>query len=86
MQLIIRKLDKLHQLRFTKNDYKKASNRKYQNIIRRKIMEIKYITELLRISKQIYYQKYFEEIKKNSKRIWQVIDEIISSQNSKKTQ
>ena len=49
-------------------------------------MEIKYITELLRISKQIYYQKYFEEIRKNSKRIWQVIDEIISSQNSKKRQ
>ena len=36
------------------------------------------ITELLRISKQSYYQKYFEENKKNPKRIWQGIDEIIS--------
>ena len=29
------------------------------------------ITELLRISKKTYYQKYFEKNKKNSKRIWQ---------------
>ena len=35
------------------------------------------ITELLKISKQTYYQKYFE---KNSKKIWQGIHEIISSQ------
>ena len=42
------------------------------------------MTELLRISKQTYYQKYFEEDKKNSKRIWQGIHEIISSQKRKK--
>ena len=41
------------------------------------------ITELLRISKQTYYQKYFEE-NKYSKRIWQSIHEIISSRKSKK--
>ena len=37
------------------------------------------ITELLKISRQTYYQKYFEKNKKNSKRIWQGIHEIISS-------
>ena len=42
------------------------------------------ITELLRISRQTYYQKYFEKNKKNSKRLWQGIHEIISSQKSKK--
>ena len=41
------------------------------------------ITELLRISKQTYYQNYFEKNKKNSKRIWQGIHDIISSQKSK---
>ena len=38
------------------------------------------ITKLLRIRKQTYHQKYFEENKKNSQRIWQGIHEIISSQ------
>ena len=42
------------------------------------------ITELLRISRQTYYQKYFEKNKKNSKRIWQGIHEIISFRKSKK--
>ena len=42
------------------------------------------ITELLGISKQTYYQNYFEKNKKNSKRIWQGIHEIISSWKSKK--
>ena len=37
------------------------------------------ITELLKISRQTYYQKYFEKNKKNSKRIWQGIHETISS-------
>ena len=41
------------------------------------------ITELLRISKQTYYQKYFQENKKTSGRIWQGFHEIMSSQNSK---
>lgn len=41
------------------------------------------ITELLRISKQTYYQKYFQENKKTSGRIWQDFHEIMSSQNSK---
>ena len=51
------------------NPYKKYSNK---------------ITELLRISRQTYYQKYFGKNKKNSKRIWQGIHEIISSRKSKK--
>ena len=42
------------------------------------------ITELLRISRQTYNQKYFEKNKKYSKRLWQGIHEIISSQKSKK--
>ena len=42
------------------------------------------ITELLRISKQTYYQNYFEQNKKNSKRIWEGIHEIVSSRKSKK--
>ena len=37
------------------------------------------ITELLRMSEQTYYENYFEEYKKNSKRTWQAIYEIISS-------
>ena len=53
----------------TQNSYKKYRNK---------------ITELLRIIKQTYNQKYFEKNKKNSKRIWQGIHEIISSQKSKK--
>ena len=44
----------------------------------------KEITELLRRSKQTCYQTYFKENKKNSKRIWQGIHEIISSRKSKK--
>ena len=58
-----------HQKLWKHNSYKKYRNK---------------ITELLRISKQTYYQNYFEENKKNSKRIWQGIHEIISSQKSKK--
>ena len=46
------------------NSYKKYKNK---------------ITELLKISRQTYYQKYFEKNKKSSKRIWQGIHEIISS-------
>ena len=42
------------------------------------------ITELLRISKQTCYQKYFGKNKKNSKRISQGIHEIICSRKSKK--
>ena len=42
------------------------------------------MTELLRISTQTYYPKYFEENIKNSKRIWQGIHEIKSFQKSKK--
>ena len=36
------------------------------------------------MSKQTYYQKYFEENKKKSKRTWQGIHEMISFQKSKK--
>ena len=42
------------------------------------------ITELLRIRKQTYYQNYFEENKKKSKRVLQGINEIVSSRKSKK--
>ena len=61
---------KSKQQRLSKhNSYKKYRNK---------------ITALLRIRKQTYYQKYFEKNKKNSKRIWQGIHEIISSRISKK--
>ena len=44
------------------------------------------IAQLLRISKQTYYQNCFDKNKKNSKRIWQGIHKIISSRKSKKRQ
>ena len=62
----------------------KASNKNYQNIPNSYKKYRNKITELLRISGQTYYQKYFEKNKKNSKRIWQGIHEIISSRKSKK--
>ena len=36
------------------------------------------IIELIRQSKQTYYQRYFEQNKKDSKAVWKVIHEIIS--------
>ena len=36
------------------------------------------IIELIRQSKQTYCQRYFEQNKKDSKAVWQVIHEIIS--------
>ena len=41
------------------------------------------IIELIRQSKQTYYQRYFEQNKKYSKIIWQGIHEIISSRKNK---
>ena len=74
----------------------KIRDKFYKQIIKRKSKQQKLskhnsykkyrnkITGLLRISRQTYYQKYFEKNKKNSKRIWQGIPEIISSRKSKK--
>ena len=41
------------------------------------------VIELIRQSKQTYYQHYFEQNKKDSKTIWQGIHEIISSRKNK---
>ena len=41
------------------------------------------IIELIRQSKKTYYQRYFEQNKKDSKTIWQGIHEIISSRKNK---
>ena len=41
------------------------------------------IIELLKTSKQRYYQKYFEEIKKRSETLWNGIHEIIYSKKKK---
>ena len=66
-------IDKFYkQMTKTKNKQKLLKHglyKKYRNKI----------TELLKISKQTYYQNYFEENKKNLKGIWQGIHEIISS-------
>ena len=42
------------------------------------------IIELIRQSKQTFYQHHFEQNKKDSKTIWQSIHEIISSTKNKK--
>ena len=41
------------------------------------------IIERIRQSEQTYYQRYFEQNKKDSKTIWQGIHEIISSRKTK---
>ena len=41
------------------------------------------IIALIRQSKQIYYQHYFEKNKEDSKRIWQGVCEIMSSRKNK---
>ena len=61
---------KSKQQQLSKHD----SNKKYRNKV----------SELLKISRQTYYQKHFEKNKKNSKRIRQGIHEIISSRQNKK--
>ena len=43
------------------------------------------ITDLLQISRQSHYQKYFSDNKKNVKALWQGIHEIIYSNNAGKT-
>ena len=42
------------------------------------------IINLLRVSKQTHYNKFFEENKKNCRAIWTGINEIICSKNTKK--
>ena len=42
------------------------------------------IIELIKQSKQTYYQHHFDQNKKDSKTIWQGIHEIISSTKNKK--
>ena len=49
------------------HEIKQAAFKKYRNKI----------TDLLRISKQSHYQKYFSDNKKNAKTLWQGIHEII---------
>ena len=72
-------IDKLYkQMIKTKSKQQKLSKHNSYKKYRNKT------TELLRISKQTYSKKYFEKSKKNSKRIWQIIHEIISSRKSKK--
>ena len=41
------------------------------------------ITELLKLGKQSFYQKFFEEQRKNPKAIWKGIHEIIYSKRTK---
>ena len=41
------------------------------------------ITNLLRLSKQPHYNKYFEEIKKNCRAMWTGINEVICPKNKK---
>ena len=63
----------------------KAKN-KQQKLIKHKSYK-KYrnkTIELIRQSKQPYYQYHFEQNKKDSKTIWQGINEIISSRKNKK--
>ena len=42
------------------------------------------IIELIRQSKQTYYQHHFEQNKKDSKKIWQSVHDIISSIKNKR--
>ena len=40
---------------------------------------------LLKISRQSYYKNYFKENKKNSRSLWQGINEIVHSKKTQKT-
>ena len=74
----IKKRDKLFkQMIKAKNKQQKLIKHESYKKYRNKIIE------LIRQSKQTYYQRYFEQNKKDSKTIWQGIDEIISSGKNK---
>ena len=74
----IKKRDKLFkQIIKAKNNQQKLVKHESYKKYRNKIIE------LIRQSKQTYYQRYFEQNKKDSKTIWQGIDEIISSGKNK---
>ena len=47
-----------------------------------KVSEINKVVDLLKISKQNYYKKYFDENKKNCKTLWNGIHEIIYSKKA----
>ena len=75
----MKKGDKLYkQMIKSKNKQQKLikhnSHKKYGNKL----------IELRKLSKQSYYQKYFKENKKSSKKTWEGIDEIISSRKAEK--
>ena len=74
----IKKRDKLFkQMIKVKNKQQKLIKHESCTKCRNKIIEI------IRQSKQTYYQRYFEQNKKDSKTIWQGIHEIISSRKNK---
>ena len=51
----------------------------------KKSIEIIYITDLLKTSKQAHYHKYFEENKGNYRALWIGINKIVYSKNRKTT-
>ena len=69
--------------------YKQMIKTKCVNLKKQKETEFKKyrnkIVDLLKISKHSYYQRYFEENKKNFKAIWQGIHDIVYSKKSKTT-
>ena len=74
----IKKRDKLYkQMIKAKNKQHKLIKHESYKKYRNKIIE------LIRQSKENYYQRYFDQNKKNSKTIWQGIHEIISSRKNK---
>ena len=75
----MKKRDKLYkQMVKAKNKQQKLIKHESYKKYRNKIIE------LIRQSKQIYYQHHFEQNKKDSKTIWQGIHEITSSTKNKK--
>ena len=74
----IKKRDKLykHIIKAKNKQQKSIKHESYKKYRNKKI-------ELIRQSKQTYYQSYFEQNKKDSKTIWQGIHEIISSRKNK---
>ena len=62
----------------------KAKNKQHKLIKHESYKKYKNkIIELIRQSKETYYQRYFDQNKKNSKTIWQGIYELISSRKNK---
>ena len=78
IKISVKKRDKLYkQMIKAKNEQQKLVKHESYKNNRSKIIE------LIRQSKQTYYQHHFEQNKKKSKTIWQGIHEILSS--TKKT-